>query len=133
MQNVGASIRDTLLKIKAFFEGVSGDLLVALLFIVVTFLAFGLGRLSALEEQKPKVSFESTKNIATEPQKEVFVPESGGGQGGAIVASKKGTKYHFPWCAGAQTMSEENKIWFTDEAAARAAGYTPAGNCKGLQ
>lgn len=48
------------------------------------------------------------------------------------VASKKGTKYHLPWCSGAQAIKEENKIWFTSKADAEAAGYTPAANCKGI-
>jgi methylphosphotriester-DNA--protein-cysteine methyltransferase len=53
--------------------------------------------------------------------------------GGRIVASKTGAKYHLPWCSGAQTMKEENKIWFDSPEEARAAGYTPAANCKGLE
>ncbi|MCA9052050.1 MAG: hypothetical protein KDA89_25100, partial [Planctomycetaceae bacterium] len=53
--------------------------------------------------------------------------------GGKYVASRNGSKYHFPWCAGAQAMSETNKIWFDSVEEARKAGYTPAGNCKGLK
>lgn len=53
--------------------------------------------------------------------------------GGQVVASKSGTKYHFPWCSGAKTISEKNKIWFDSPEAARVAGYTPAANCKGLK
>ena len=52
---------------------------------------------------------------------------------GGVIASKNGTKYHYPWCSGAQTMKEENKIFFESIAAARAAGYLPAGNCSGLE
>jgi hypothetical protein len=56
-----------------------------------------------------------------------------GQAGGAVVGSKNGTKYHYPWCAGAQTIKEENKIFFASIEEARAKGYTPAANCKGLQ
>ena len=52
---------------------------------------------------------------------------------GQLVASKGGTKYHFPWCSGAQRISEANKIWFNSVEEARKAGYTPASNCKGLK
>ncbi|MHB8651805.1 MAG: hypothetical protein ACYC8S_01585 [Minisyncoccota bacterium] len=51
---------------------------------------------------------------------------------GAVVASKTGTKYHLPGCAGAQKISETNKVWFASRADAEIAGYTPAANCKGL-
>lgn len=51
---------------------------------------------------------------------------------GEYVASKGGTKYYLPSCAGAARLSEENKIWFASAEAAIAAGYTPASNCPGL-
>lgn len=54
-------------------------------------------------------------------------------QGGQIVASRNGNKYHFPWCSGAQKIAEANKIWFSSIEEAREAGYTPASNCKGLK
>jgi len=52
---------------------------------------------------------------------------------GAVVASKSGTKYHYPWCAGAKQISAKNLITFNSIEEARAAGYTPASNCKGLK
>lgn len=51
---------------------------------------------------------------------------------GAVVASKKGKKYHLPWCAGAKAILAENKITFENPEAAQKAGYGPAKNCKGL-
>jgi len=63
----------------------------------------------------------------------VIKKEIGEGQvGGKYVASKNGSKYHFPWCSGATRMKEENKIWFETKEAAEKAGYGPAANCKGL-
>lgn len=50
-----------------------------------------------------------------------------------IVASKNGTKYHYPWCSGAKQISDKNKITFKSIEEARKAGYTPASNCKGLK
>ena len=53
-------------------------------------------------------------------------------QEGQLVGSTGGTKYHFPWCSGAKTISEANKIYFASKADAESKGYTPASNCKGL-
>lgn len=51
---------------------------------------------------------------------------------GRFVASKNGTKYYLPSCAGANQISDANKIWFVSASVAQAAGYAPAANCKGL-
>ena len=53
-------------------------------------------------------------------------------EAGQVVASKNGTKYYLPDCAGADRIAPANKVWFASAAAAAAAGYTPAVNCKGL-
>ncbi len=96
--------------------------------IIIVFLlalaSFGLGRLSAQEEARPLVSVGEAAQGSKAPALAA---------GGLVVASKSGTAYHFPWCAGASSIKESNKIWFKDEAAARRAGYAPAKNCKGLQ
>ena len=49
-----------------------------------------------------------------------------------LVASKKGKKYHLPWCSGAINISEKNKIFFDNKKDAEKAGYQPAKNCEGL-
>jgi methylphosphotriester-DNA--protein-cysteine methyltransferase len=56
-----------------------------------------------------------------------------GAVSGSYVASKNGTKYHYPWCSGAKRIKDENKVWFDTVEQARAAGYTPAANCPGLE
>ncbi|MBI2048583.1 MAG: hypothetical protein HYT30_01515 [Parcubacteria group bacterium] len=96
------------------------DFAMPLLVIFVGVGSFGLGRLSAQEAQKQPTAV-SQVAAAVMPQ------------GGTVIASKTGKKYHFPWCAGTQQISEKNKITFASEEKARAAGYLPAGNCKGLQ
>ncbi len=48
------------------------------------------------------------------------------------VGSKNSDKYHLPWCSGAKRITESNKVFFNSKAEAEAAGYTPAGNCKGI-
>lgn len=100
--------------------------------------AFGLGRLSALTEIRPDVVFKSVPvetnlaNTAAARESEVVPDESASGSG-TVVASKNGTKYHYPWCSGAKSIAEQNKIVFNSIEEARAAGYTPASNCKGLK
>ena len=116
---------------------VSGDVFVVLVIVFVGLSSFGLGRLSALDGKKFDVRI-------LEPSQHAAVVESVGVEevvspipdvtnlGGQYVASKKGTKYHFPWCGGAARIAEENKVWFNSKEEAEAAGYSPAGNCKGL-
>ncbi|MDR3572146.1 MAG: hypothetical protein P4L81_08270 [Candidatus Pacebacteria bacterium] len=52
--------------------------------------------------------------------------------GGYVVASRSGSVYYLPWCAGADKIPADKQLWFTSEAAAQKAGYTPAKSCKGL-
>src|SRR3990167_172867 len=51
---------------------------------------------------------------------------------GNYVASKTGTRYYLPSCAGVSNIKEENRVYFVSVAQARAAGYTAAANCPGL-
>lgn len=117
------SIRDRLARIKGFNTNWVQDALLVLIVLFVGISAFGLGRLSATEVDKPAIRLIQQKTIDETPMQ----------LGGKIVASRKGSKYHYPWCSGAKTMKESNKIWFDSEAEARVSGYTPAKNCKGLK
>ena len=129
------SIKEIAEKIKASFsnddDGIQ-SLFVAFVLILVGSAAFGLGRLSF--GHKEPVAIENTSQIAspaqvTEAQNFAFQEVSSE----MVVASKKGTKYHYPWCSGAKSIAEENKITFNSPEEARAAGYTAAANCKGLK
>ncbi len=101
----------------------------AALILLVGFASFGLGRLSKIAEVKTPITIEAPiSQIAAAAS----APPAAAG-GGEVVASKGGTKYHFPWCAGASKIAAANKISFVSVEAARKAGYTPASNCKGLQ
>ena len=124
-------IREMWEKIKDVLWLIGGDLWLVLVIFLVSFASFGLGRLSVL--------------YAPQGHLEVVYPpavEGSAGEGevlgaevqvmGQYVASRTGSKYHFPWCAGAQSIKEENKIWFDSKEEAEAAGYAPAANCKGL-
>lgn len=120
--------------------------------VLVAVSAFSLGRLSALRANRPPIEIknqvisEVDKNVVGEvkgatdnsPQTPLLQPDKayatpGKQEGGVVVGSKNGTKYHYPWCPGASQIAEKNKIFFNSIEEARAKGYTPAANCKGLK
>ncbi len=118
------NIQETWVKIKSLSEDAVAEWgLIAIVFLA-TLSAFGLGRLSALEEARPPVAILQASESAA-PREMVM--------GGMLVASKKGSTYYFPWCSGASAIAPQNQVWYTSEAAAKKAGLKPAKNCKGLQ
>ena len=108
--------------------------------VLVAISSFSLGRISKIKATRAPVRIisenkESNMGVKSEVVGEVkgvsvVVPEEASGQ---VVASKNGTKYHYPWCAGAKQISAQNKITFNSIEEARAKGLTPALNCKGLR
>lgn len=93
------------------------------LILLVALGSFGLGRLSVITAPKPLVSISEASMAAA------GLPMAPGGQ---YVASRTGEVYYYPWCAGAKQILPQNQRWFATEEAAKAAGYRPAKNCKGL-
>ena len=101
--------------------------------------AFGLGRLSRIEEAKRPLIIRNGSDIAV-PVPSVqtaaaaqSLPAQAGVATGPIVASKSGTKYYLSTCSGAKNIKDANKVYFASAAEAQAAGYTAAANCPGLQ
>ncbi len=127
-------IQEWLRRIKGFTSGEWG---VILTIVLVGALSFGLGRLSVIYGEEHRVEILYPENQEGEvlgassgdlsPQTSTLAPPEGG-----YVASKTGSKYHLPWCAGARTIKPENLIHFQSKAEAEARGYEPAGNCKGI-
>lgn len=109
--------------IKGHLDRGVGEWGIPILVVLVGLASFGLGRISASDDLRPSVSIRQVEGIEMKPM----------AVGGQVVASRSGKTYHFPWCPGATSMKETNKIWFKDVAEAKAAGYTPAGNCDGLK
>jgi len=117
------------------FIATEKPLFTASLVILTAFLAFGLGRLSKIEEMREPIRIEnidSAKSAAAITLTENNVEEEKIKESLSqkIVASKHGKKYHYIWCVGAKSIKEENKIFFTTEAEAESHGYTLAANCK---
>ncbi|MHB1118178.1 MAG: hypothetical protein ACYCZ7_01425 [Minisyncoccota bacterium] len=124
-------------------RAVPDDLFLGLVIIFVAFGSFGLGRLSRIEGAKTPIRIENAPGITADtfiasptddktPTRETQTASLVGATSGELVGSKNGTKYHYPWCAGAQKIAEVNRIYFSSKADAEAQGYTPASNCKGL-
>jgi len=132
------SIKEIIQKSKGFLSE-NRDVFISIIIILVAFASFGLGRLSKIEDTRVPVRIENmaasivgTKGSAmvdsTQDEKSSIST-----QGEIYIGSKNGSKYHFPWCSGAQRIKESNKIQFPSKEEAEKAGYTPAANCKGLQ
>lgn len=118
----------------------AGPYFFAVVFALVAVIAFFLGRASGLGDKREPVRVINTAgevrgaSTLAEPDGRARPPAlEAAGDSGKVVASKNGTKYHAPWCAGAKQISEKNKIVFESVEVARAAGYTPAANCPGLK
>jgi hypothetical protein len=107
-----------------------------LVFILAFSLAFFLGRLSKIFEERPIFSLEempllaSSVKAVTQANTESQMEKFAGTSTSTIVASRKGTKYHFVWCKSAATIKQENRIYFKTEDEAKATGRTLASSCK---
>ncbi len=120
------------------YKGLLGEWLLPGVLILVGLTAFGLGRLSVMGEEGPRLLIRlpdgttqtAAAYAATPPV--AAAPASAPAKSGAFVASKSGTKYYLPECSGVSRIKEENKVWFATVGEAQAAGYTAAANCPGL-
>ena len=112
-------------KIKQIPEDNLHSILVVIIMVSVAIASFSIGRLSVQKE-------ESRAEVAY-PEEIVQRAQASLKETKTVVASSRGSKYHYPWCPGAISMSEKNKIEFASIEAARNAGYTPAANCDGLE
>ncbi len=137
------SIKETLEKIKPFYN--------LLLILVIASIFFVLGRFSVENSQNSSetgivvtypnseqtgasilVSTSSPKTVlggqqATNTVNTGVIPEDG-----PVIGSKSGKKYYFPWCGTVKRIKPENQVHFDSIASAKLAGFTPGGNCKGL-
>lgn len=114
------------------------DVFLGAIIILVAFGSFGLGRLSAIEKTKTPMRIENAPLVTSETFATTTTRESGAGfvagkeGSSSLIGSRNGTKYHYVWCAGAQKITEANRIYFASKEDASSRGYTPASNCKGL-
>lgn len=118
----------------------ANDLFIGLILVLVAIGAFGLGRLSKIEGSKAPIRIENALAVpgpTVSSSSQVSENQSASVSGiennnKSIVASKSGTKYYYLWCNGVQKISVANRIYFSSQEEAKAAGYTPSTTCKGL-
>lgn len=115
-------------KCKSWLALIPKDALILAVLVLSASASFALGFLAGRDTGKGSAIIIETSPLAALPAAD----PAGAPQAGQVVASKNGTKYYTPTCAGASRISPANKIWFASIAAAVAAGYTPAANCKGI-
>lgn len=119
--------------LKRFFKENQNDLILIGGVVLISLISFGAGRLTAPASVSPEpIVFENGSDLQASALPSIIDDENIGGEEGNYVASKNGTKYHLPWCSGAQRIKEENKIWFETREEAEKLGYSPAANCPGL-
>ena len=99
---------------------VDSDFLILLVLILSASLSFSLGYLAGRDGKDEEVRITNGIEVLEEVGEQNF------------VASVSGSKYHLPWCSGAQRIKEENKLWFSTKENAELAGYEPASNCPGI-
>lgn len=142
-----------MLSLKDFFVKHENRIVLFIGVILLSFISYGIGRLSVPQPQEPITIQASSqdilknnsvvkeeikqeeKNLTAQTQENIkAVKNTGLIASSAIkyVASKNGAKYHLPTCPGAKRIKEENKIWFDSKQEAEKAGYSPAKNCKGI-
>ncbi len=130
---------------KALTARIPADMLIILVLLLSSTLAFGLGVLAGKDmakttgkdgfwiEELPKTEALQGGGPAAALSAVVSKePAPVGKASGTYLASKNGTKYYLPSCSSSKRIKEENKIWFDTKEEAEAAGYGPAANCPGL-
>lgn len=104
------------------------ELFISFLVVLSSTLSYGLGRLSKIDSLRTPVTI--TNPASAEESNIKIIETEGPSADTRIVASKKGSKYYFPWCGGSKAIKLENRTYFLTPASAEAAGYTRAANCQ---
>ena len=123
-----------LAKIKTFVEVWGDELFLVAVVLLVGLISFSIGHLSVNPSSSNELVVESTPVAVSEIQnlKSEIATNGGEAEPTIIVGNKSSKIYHREDCSGAQSMAEANKIYFASVAAAKEAGFRPAGDCPGL-
>lgn len=76
------------------------------------------------------VTYDVNKEPYNYTAQEQETPEPEAGIEGKYAGSSQSDKYHYPNCVSVNNINPENLISFGSAAEAKAAGYSPCGNCK---
>ena len=120
-------------KILNFVKLRQKDIFMVFCMVLISIISFNLGKIGALKKNPitilPGQSQADVYNAVNDKSQTISKNTQTQVVDRRVVVSKNSNKYHFTWCSGTKRIKEENKLWFADEAAAQAAGYTKAGNC----
>ena len=123
-------VADSFQKVKEWCKDNHKDLFIAGIIFCTGLSSFGLGRLSV--DLKPNPPLVATDVAASPLMEQHTIPSISIRTDKRVAASRSGTAYYFPWCAGLSRIKEENKVWFPTKEAAEKAGLNLAGNCRGF-
>ncbi len=129
-------MQSILTKIKEYVNKYGHDLFVLVCIILAAWSGYNIGKIQSVDKQPLKFSqnaavFQAASaplSASDSPRPIISIPP----RDSRVVASRSSTskKYHYSWCASGKKIKPENQIWFENEKAAIAAGYTLAGNCQ---
>lgn len=124
------SIHKYLEKIKGGLE--VGDIAFVFIVILVGTASFGLGRLSVQPRENDEMSNKVVivEAPSTGSEEDTLTRVNTDIDEGKYVASRNGTKYYTEDCSGANSINEENKIWFRSGEEAELAGYEKSSTCQ---
>lgn len=122
--NSSITIAEARRKCKDFVARIPRDVAILTILVLASSASFGLGYLAGKDVGQGSTVALETESLSVSPATTTI--------SGQVVASKNGTKYYLPSCAGADRISDVNKVWFASPVAAENAGYTLAANCKGI-
>ncbi|MEK7583343.1 MAG: hypothetical protein AAB483_03000 [Patescibacteria group bacterium] len=111
-------------KIRDFVNPHRSDIILFIVIVCITIISFNLGRMSVKQG--------NTASLITPRQSTTLILPIPTPKDPRVVASKASSSklYHFTYCSGAARISEKNKVFFPNDAAAIAAGYSLAANCQ---
>jgi hypothetical protein len=108
---------------------------VVIIFILISALSFGAGRLSAGRSQDGvRIMYDPSLSGLAGSENISQTEEASGSKTAQVAsplevfASSKGKRYYYAGCSN--NISPSNKVIFKDKEMAEAAGYTLAANCK---
>lgn len=112
-------------------RGYIQDILIVLIVLGVGIGSFYLGKASTVQNEVSGISFidKDQGEILPDTRGERIPIIKETVEGGAIVASKNGTKYYTAGCS-ASRIKKENIITFKTEQLAQVSGYTKSTTCK---
>ena len=117
--------------VKEFVRTHEADIVLVIGVFLVSLISFGLGRLSLAKSEHTPIKIEEVGSVCKPMEMSTTTTHTNSLQqdDAQLVASRNGSKYYFPWCAGVSRIKEANKVTFASEVEAQAAGYELAANC----